>query len=1150
MIKQVLVCTVMAAALCGTAAAQSNAPKLPAILPASPEAASLIKAGQLSVGLFTGAVNAGVPIYSITNRDLNYPIGLAYTSNGLRTDEIPGRAGIGWSVQGVGGVITRTVNGIPDEDANATLTEPANLNANTMEVFNYLNTVSNLSSNYDTRPDEYRYSVEGISGRFMIKNGVVVPLPYSKVKIQVNNNGSAGPVSFQITDMKGVKYLFGTTGAIETAHSYTMAGQYVNKQHVRVAWYLKKITSPEGAEINFNYAALSTATDPGFNYQLYGITVPGPCTSTYCQTPNSNAQVQVTNVYYSTCYLQSATTNNGVNVAFTYENRPDLSGELRLKQVQVAKSGTLVKKATLSYADPAVVDLYGTSSNNTSITGAAVAANYVKCRRFFLTKIRFEDPANAAPPLDYNLEYNDFNNLPQRLAFSQDFQGFYNTDLPNQGIVPNEAAFSYYISVLAGGIGNRYPNWQFAQKGVLKKVVYPTGGYEEMVYESNGTYTRPGGAVVENGGIRVKQINKYDPVTQKTLGSYYTYSAMQKAEMPSPGQSYPRSYLCNNTPADCDYRVYNEITVDPLPNGSAPLNVRYGIVNVSDDPGFVNGRVEHEFFATDVSTHINIMGEIILNTPIGYSGAITGEEIATRVYNAQNQLLKESTRTFGEDTRNATDVVCKMVRKRYDPPYLPDLDAFDVTQYSFRSRWIHLDNVVEKEYDPANGTVMTATQNFFYGNAAYTSPTAVETTNSKGETLRKEMKYPADFAAAGNVYEVMVNKNIITPVIEEKGIKAGQQLSMSKNEFAVFGLLPPKPSYLNLQKGGGPVEVRMRYHKYDDYGNPLEVSKENDIRMAYIWDYDRELPVAEAVNASWNDIAYTSFESNGTGNWSVPGSIADDEGLTGRHGYYLNTGSIVNGVYEQSKDLNYVVSYWLKNGSGTAAVNSAAGTAKIVKNGWTLYEHSLTDPATVTVSGTAIIDELRMHPVKAQMKTCTFKPEVGMLSLNDARGYMLFYEYDGYSRLLRIRDIDKNIIKQFDYKYGQSITPCASTVPNWLATGVTRCESVNGTYTGNLEGEQRDMNNCSAGYWSTRWVNIGSSNGACPVCNTATCVGEDKKCVNGVCETGVYQLVSSWFSKGKWYCQYRYLFSDGSLSPVYTSPGQTMPCSGGGGGPS
>jgi YD repeat-containing protein len=1154
MIKQIT-STLMLLLCMGAAMAQQNGnvPAIPAILPASPEAASLIKAGQLSVGLLTGSVNAGVPIYTITNRDLSYPIGLAYTSNGLRTDEIPGRAGMGWSVQGVGGVIARTVQGIPDEDANAPLPEPASLTDNNQTVYNYLNTVSNLSSKYDTRPDEYRYSVEGISGRFVIKNGVAVPIPYSKVQIQVTNNGSFGPVSFQITDMKGVKYLFGTTGAIETAHSYTMEGQYVNKQHVRVAWYLKKITSPEGAEINFNYASLSTASDPGFNFMAYNTSfgVGGGCNSPQC-TGGTGARLQVTNVYYSTCYLQSATTNNGVNVSFTYEDRPDVSGEIRLKQVEVAKSMTTVKKVTLSYADPAVMDMYSLSNSN-QITGAATQAANVKCKRFWLTQIRFSDPANLAPPLDYNLEYHDFNNLPQRLSFNQDFQGFLNTTSGNSGMIPNESSYQQWSSMLH--YGNRYPDWQMAQRGVLKKVVYPTGGHEEMVYESNGTYSRlvtasSNGAPamyqdVEYGGIRVKQVKKYDPVTQKTISTYYTYGTPQPITPTSiPDQQYDRVILCNNTATECDYRVLNENSLGPV-NTSEPLHIQYMHVSESDDPAFANGRVEHEFLPGSINTQMLVRGNTIPNTPIGMASSIVGEEMATRVYNAQGQLLKETTRTFSEDANNATDVVCKLVRKRYEPVYTPDCDAFDVTQYQYRSRWIHLDQVVQKDFDPANGTVMTSTQNYIYGNLNYTQPTAIETTNSKGEVLRKEMKYPADFAAPGNVYENMVNKNIVTPVIEEKGLKAGQQLALSKNEFAVFGTLPPKPSYLNMQRGGGPNETRMRYHKYDDFGNPLELSKENDVRMSYIWDYDRELPVAEALNASWNDIAYTSFESNGTGNWSVPGSIADDEGFTGRHGYYLNTGSIVNGVFESSKALTYIIQYWLKNSSGTAAVNGQGGTVLLNKNGWTLYEHQLVNPATITISGTGIIDELRMFPHKAQMKTLTFKPEVGMLSMNDARGYMLFYEYDGYGRLLRVRDIDKNIIKQLDYKYAQTITPCTSTAPNWVPTGTVRCESINGTYTGSQEGEQRDMNNCSNSYWNTQWVNIGPS-GNCPVCNPATCVGEDKKCVNGVCETGVYVFVSTWFSKGKWYCNYRYQFSDGSLSPVYTTAGSTTPCYSGG----
>jgi len=44
---------------------------------------------------------------------------------------------------------------------------------------------------------------------------------------------------------------------------------------------------------------------------------------------------------------------------------------------------------------------------------------------------------------------------------------------------------------------------------------------------------------------------------------------------------------------------------------------------------------------------------------------------------------------------------------------------------------------------------------------------------------------------------------------------------------------------------------------------------------------------------------------------------------------------------------------------------------------------------------------------------------MGMTSTCTPDNKVTYYEYDGFMRLLRTRDTDSNIIKQFDYKYQQ-----------------------------------------------------------------------------------------------------------------------------------
>jgi YD repeat-containing protein len=1101
---------------------------LPAIMPASPEAASLIKAGQLSVGLFTGAINTGIPVYTIQNKDISYPIGLAYTSNGFRTDEIPSRVGMGWSLQ-AGGVISRQVYGIPDEDRVAIpVAEPSDLTANNAAVFSYLNYAANMEGNYETQPDEYRFSVEGVNGRFIIQNNQVIQIPYSKLIIKKFGASSQPATKFEITDTKGITYTFDTH---ETAQTISLSGKYKNKQNIRTAWYLSKISSLEGAEINFSYSNINTISDPGFTItakQSNGMSCGNANNYSWAYCASEFNNIKVNKVTYNTVYLTSINSNNGTTITLSYENRPDASGEVRLKNISISKTGGLPKLYTLDYADKPI-----------SISTNEWNYGQVKSQRFFLQKFSEVDPNGELPPNETNFEYNSLDDLPPRLTIAQDFYGFYNgSGSSGTAFVPNEPPYQGQWNSV--GYHDRKPNWESAQKGILKKIVFPTGGTEEIEYESNGQQNWYNNTTIERGGIRVKDIKKYDPVTNKSIFSYYEYGAAPPPLAPPTVLNYPVVKDCpGEGPLTCNSPVFSESTLGPVNFGS-PWQVQYYTVKEYNDPAKSNGYVQHEFDLGTVYTGSVIRGNTIHYTPFGAFPNTSGEEIATKVYNAQNQLLKESNTYFGFDTRGEQNAMIKLVRKRQDPVYTNDCEIFDVSSYLFNSKWIHVDSVVSKEYEPNYSTApMVTKQTFFYENADIIKPTAIETTNTINEVIRKEMKYPVDFAANGNVYAEMVQQNNLLPVIEEKTLKAGVQLSRSRNNLQLLNGVA-KPDNLEVQKANSTTETRMRYYAYDVFNNPLELSKENDIRISYIWDYNHELPIAEASNTHWYDIAYTSFESTGTGNWSVTGN-AEETGFTGNWAYGLKTGDILNLQLRFNSGLDYIVQYWQKDDGGKSTVNSENPDIIFTKNGWSLMQIKLINPAALVISGDAIIDELRVYPATAQIKTMTYIPGTGLLTINDDRANLLFYEYDSYGRLKRIRDIDKNIIKQMEYKYGQNIEPCANTASNWVATGVFRCvkDSVTNNNTGVQEKQERDLNNCSDKYYTTRWVGLGNT-GNCP---PIVCTGNDKRVVNGICETGVKHVISGVYNHTThiWTCTFYYTWTDGYNGTTYTTTG-TISC--------
>ena len=72
-----------------------------------------------------------------------------------------------------------------------------------------------------------------------------------------------------------------------------------------------------------------------------------------------------------------------------------------------------------------------------------------------------------------------------------------------------------------------------------------------------------------------------------------------------------------------------------------------------------------------------------------------------------------------------------------------------------------------------------------------------------------------------------------------------------------------------------------------------------------------------------------------------------------------------------------------------------------------------------------------------QMTTYTYDPLVGITSITDAKGLTSYYEYDGFQRLVTIRDQNKNIVKNICYNYANQQTGCVVTPPTTPTTPTT-----------------------------------------------------------------------------------------------------------------
>lgn len=229
------------------------------------------------------------------------------------------------------------------------------------------------------------------------------------------------------------------------------------------------------------------------------------------------------------------------------------------------------------------------------------------------------------------------------------------------------------------------------------------------------------------------------------------------------------------------------------------------------------------------------------------------------------------------------------------------------------------------------------------------------------------------------------------------------------------------PAQVSLSTGTGNADTKYTKDaelRYDAATGKLIHEKAKEITgKSYVWDYNNNYPVAIAVNAKPEDIAFCSFEADSKGGWSFTGSpVPYSAAPAGKKVYSLATGSV-------SKTLNtiiYIISFWKQ---GDAQVNGATlyRTGKTINN-WTYVEYLANESSGVTISGTGSIDELRLFPYNAQMTSYTYEPLVGMTSQSDINGNVLYYEYDALGRLLFIRDTDRNVVKAMEYKYKAGVS--------------------------------------------------------------------------------------------------------------------------------
>jgi hypothetical protein len=368
---------------------------------------------------------------------------------------------------------------------------------------------------------------------------------------------------------------------------------------------------------------------------------------------------------------------------------------------------------------------------------------------------------------------------------------------------------------------------------------------------------------------------------------------------------------------------------------------------------------------------------------------------------------------------------------------------------SIKSERVLLDSTRNIVYDQNDTTKLLVTTNkSFYDNPVHYLPTRSKFVDSKGTTHVSKVTYPQDYITAGNytgntILDSLIGRNMVAENIEKRdsiyytGSSSGFVTSASESRYKQLStgtmamdkeykldIVNPVTDFVPMTISGNTYSHDGRYRQlisFDKYlaNNIAQYTLLYQPPVSIIWDYKNVSPIAQIKGAGLTDVAYTSFEADSSGHWTISSAIRDSvtAALTGTKSYNLSNGAISKTSLTAAT--TYVVSYWTKNSSPLIITGTISGypVSGATLNGWTYYEHQVTGQTTITLSGTGNIDELRLYPNNAEMTSYTYSPLTGVTSINDARGGINFYEYDGFQRLVNIKDQYGNIVKNYVYHY-------------------------------------------------------------------------------------------------------------------------------------
>lgn len=1049
------------------------------IFPETPDITSFHKSNFSPTNLYNGKLNINVPIYNVKCGNIEVPISLNYNTGGIKVDEIASNVGLGWNLN-AGGSIIHIVKDIPDEEMYVkAYTEPRgddlyevislgyhrrdyDYDDSKDEIGRVLPNNRKYKRNYsnfiDSSPDLYHLVAPNLNTKFIVLSDD----PIKKTTTRGKHNFFSRQFKTTFLDNNSLKMddnnlhysIFDAPNILNKEYGET--GTYTNPskyQEYHEAKYLDsfKVTNSDGLIYEFkigNVTETDTEVGSGFGLQTRNYNKRVTSWNLHSITnPITNKQVLFEYDVYSINTIDKVI---GINIeAYTTSKQFHFLATkgLRAKNSIMKKvfpRVTRLKKITfdkgvvefkyrywrLDYPDNSLSEIVVKDNTERKVKGYQLIHDYFnskencttrKCKRLQLKELRVTDATlNIEDQIilnKYSFLYNENEKLPNtRYSLEKDYLGYYNKNgAGHLSVDENETHFlynyinrkptlyyypdQYELSLLPfkkksvtntnkfgtwppeSSIGfSLEPNLQASLVASLKKITYPTGGSLELTYENNSfqfegfNYNAPGlrikKQVLNDGQGNLETYNyEYTELNGKSSGYFVnipTFGYINQifdttGNVPRFRSDFTIAAFLN---PKSGYEITDGSTIGYARIKEYQAGNGYKIHKYSSPKEYPNQRgnrygVSQSIYSDFLIKNSSFPGKAYIN-----DDSRRGKLLEITTFNENSSRVSKETREYNYtkydsiNTRYIGDYTFFPFRKNRFHDYTDFKKEVD-KMVTFSARLIE----DSKIYVERN--ISTKIEKF-----SFTSEGTIKTSNTmlfdpyypflKKEVIQKSNGREASeemiypYEVNSNETNRLTDLNIISSPIKTIKKKEENSISTHRN-FSLINNFPYLSS-LSSKKDNGNEFINVTFNKYNtENGNILQYTSNDGIKTSILWGYNKNLPVLKVKNVSYDEMDTWLLE-------------------------------------KYNKPLSYISQLSNKFHNNT------------YKEYFKTWINRLRE----------LISQKRPESL---ITNYTYDPLIGVTSITDPRGEVIYYEYDDFNRLEFVKDSQRNILKEYKYKY-------------------------------------------------------------------------------------------------------------------------------------